>query len=161
MLKRYVPLKEAVGKKAGSALYIHKSALDTLTGPKKERVDQAKALVPKNFKWNFVVIDPAYISFVDAEDFDNTYEPVLGARYKVKDGQASYVSRASSQPILHQRYKTVKPNYKGFDIEDDKNREKWYRQFFDAKAMYGAGYKHNWEKMLSELPEKYVNSEPY
>jgi len=144
---------ESVGKMSQYTRYIHKSALDTLPDVVLLKVNEAAKLVPKSFKWNFVIIDPKYISFVNAENFDTTYEPVLGERYKIQNGKAEHIERVSKPMILHQRYKTVKSDYKGFDIEDDKAREKWYRTHLDAKGVRVPGLEYQWKELIKTLPK--------
>jgi hypothetical protein len=152
-----------IGKKIGKDnIYIHMSAVSTLPSHLVERYDKAlrrlfSYAVQRNitFPYNFVITHPDYISFVEAEDFDTTFEPVLGARYKVsKEGTVTFIPRPAKPKILHQRYKTVKADYKGFDIEEDKAREAWYRSYFDGKRMAGAGFEHKWVAMINRAIEE-------
>ena len=144
-----------VGKKIGKDnIYIHETAIAELPEHLYFRIAEALKVVPVGFTFNFVITHPDYISFVIAEDFDTTYEPVLGQRIKVYNGNnAIWIPRPDKPKILHQRYKTVKDDYKGFDIEDDKDREKWYRQYFSSRDMSGAGYLHKWNEMLKNISE--------
>lgn len=154
----------AIGKKIGKDnIYIHKSAVSNLPEHLRQRLDKALAAVFRRVlaknehdRWirlNFVITHPNHIEIVEAEDFDSTWEPVLGQRYRVTDdGEVTHIPRPAKPRILHQRYKTVDPeHYFGFDIENDKDRERWYRSHFDAKRMAGAGFLHKWKEMLSEL----------
>jgi len=146
-------LFEAVGKRIGNdKIYLHRSAIDTLPDRLKSRVLEGQKLVPKDFKWNFVITNPDYIAFADAENFDKAHEPVLGARYKVStDGNVTFEKRKDKPLILHQRYKTVKADYKGFDQEKDKEREQSYRKHFDKQAMSGMGYEHKWKEAIGKI----------
>lgn len=152
------------GKRTGNRTYIHGSAVDCLPAPLKRRVyiaslrleDASQAgIADKFFNINFVITHPDHIEFVEAEDFDMNYEPVLGQRYRVdNDGRISYIPRPAKPRVLHQRYKTVNYDYEGFDIKDDMKREKWYRKHFDSRRMSGAGFEHKWLEMLEEIKTK-------
>jgi len=153
------------GKKAGNGLYIHVSAITTLSPTKLTRVLSALISIEEHTKehdpdfkdvpYNFLIIHPNYIERVEAEDFDTTHEPVLGQRYRVDhEGNVTYIQRLGLPRVLHQKYKTVQADYKGFDIEADKKREEWYRSHFDSKRMAGAGFEHKWIPMLAEIAEK-------
>ena len=160
-----------IGKKIGKDnIYIQVSAVNTLPEHLKDRVAEAlgmlaidRAFVSFNFNWdgyNFVITHPDYIEFVEAEDFDNVYEPVLGKRYRVtNDGEVTYIPRPNKPRVLHQRYKTVRGDYCGFDIENDKGREEWYRSHFDARRMAGAGFEHKWQERLKEITADPDNDE--
>jgi len=150
----------SIGKKAGNSLYVHLSAVHRLPEKYRKRFKEASdrytadmmrnALPPVNC--NIIVFHPDYVDFIYAEDFDDVYEPVLGKRNRIhNDGTAEHIPRPDKPRVLHQRYKTVLPSYRGFDIEDDRRREKWYREFFDSKRMAGAGFHHKWMEMLDEI----------
>ncbi len=148
------------GKKIGKDnIYIHLSAVTTLPNHLVARVFIAMELIKiREFSFipfcdiNFVITHPDHISLVLAEDFDKTHEPVLGDRYIVhNNGSVDIVGRPDKPRVLHQRYKTVKADYEGFDIEADKRREKWYRKYFTARDMCRAGYQHIWKEMLSGI----------
>ena len=146
-----------IGKQIGKDnIYIHKSAMFTLPIKLLTRVRKGMKKVPKNWDFNFIVTHPMYIAYVQAENFDKVYEPVLGARYKYTDnGKVVFVPRPYKPRVLHQRWKTVKPDYRGFNIKDDIKREKWYKQFFSARDMSGLGFKHKWKRALSDLEDDY------
>ena len=145
-----------IGKKIGKDnVYIHKTAIEALPDHLLARVFHAAIVVEEalekdqfegdgvNGHLNFIITHPNHIEFVHAEDFDTVHEPVLGARYRVDlDDVVTLIPRPAKPRILHQRYKTVLPDYKGFDIEADKEREKWYREHFTARDMAGAGFEH-------------------
>lgn len=142
-----------VGKKIGKDnIYIHVSALSELPKHLRDRILDALEVVPVEFMFNFVITHQDYISFLIVKDFDTTFEPVLGERWKVDNNKnAVYIQCPDKPKVLHQRYKTVKDDYKGFDLEQDRLREKWYRQYFSAKDMSGAGYQHKWKQMLEKI----------
>lgn len=151
------------GKKIGKDnIYIHSSADTALPDHLVKRARQAaKALVEflrrtndeTNTKaYNFVITHPNYIEFVNAESFDTTYEPVLGERYRVDNNdQVTFIPRPAKPRVLHQRYKTVKDDYKGFDQELDRKREEWYRSHFTGRDMAGAGFEHKWVAMIDRI----------
>jgi len=153
------------GKKIGKDnIYIHRSAIGDLPLHLQSRIVAAAILVVKSMfnrkgelkdipsVYNFIITHPNHIEFVVAENFDTTYEPVLGRRYRVDtEGIITAKGRPAKPRILHQRYKTVKPDYKGFDIELDKKREEWYREHFTGKDMAGAGFEHKWKDMIDRI----------
>lgn len=149
-----------IGKKAGNSLYVHLSAVHKLPEKYRNRFHVASGHYTKamninaipSVNCNIVVFHPDYVDFIYAEDFDNVYEPILGKRNRIhNDGTTEHIPKPAKPRVLHQRYKTVLPSYCGFDIENDKDREKWYREFFDAKRMAGAGFHHKWMEMLDEI----------
>jgi hypothetical protein len=152
-----------IGKRIGKdRIYIHLSAAAHLPPHLFERFRKACKIyddalqsgkVKYTFSCNFIITHPDYIEFVKAEDFDTAWEPVLGERNRVyDDGRIVNIPRPAKPRVLHQRYKTVRQDhYKGFSIQADKNREKWYRKYFDARKMAGAGYLHKWQEMLKEI----------
>ena len=155
-----------IGKKIGKDnIYIHKSADNELPFHLLQRAYQAAKVLVKFLDettggmdvsaFNFVITHPNHIEFVEAEAFDTTYEPVLGKRYRVTlDGTVTFIDRPAKPRILHQRYKTVKADYEGFDQEDDKARETWYRSHYSGRDMAGAGFLHKWEEMLKKIPAR-------
>lgn len=151
-----------IGKKIGKDnIYIHMSAIKELPVHLFARVYHALIIVDDMINEgqlegglapNFIITHPNYIEIVEAENFNDTYEPVLGARYRVEaDDETTFIPKPAKPRVLHQRYKTVKPDYCGFDIENDKGREEWYRAHFDARRMAGAGFHHKWMEMLAEI----------
>jgi hypothetical protein len=154
-----------VGKKSGKSIYIHRSAVDTLPPHLWDRFVKARDIVydmieqreVEFINMNFVIIHPDYVELVHAENFMTMWEPVLGKRYRVDNGGiVTFIPRPAKPRVLHQRYKTVEPDYTGFSIQADKNRERWYRKYFDARRMAGAGYLHKWIEMLAEIDKRLV-----
>jgi hypothetical protein len=153
------------GKKIGKDnVYIHRSAIGELPLHLQTRVVMAAILVVKSMFnrkgelkditsiYNFIITHPNYIEFVVAENFDTIYEPVLGRRYRVDtEGLVTVKGRPAKPRILHQRYKTVKGDYEGFDLELDMAREMWYRAHFSGRDMAGAGFEHKWVSMIDKI----------
>ena len=145
-----------IGKVAGKSIYIHISAIDGLSTKLQTVIGCACGLIPTDFKWNFVIAAPEYIAFVLAENFDRDPEPVLGERWKVYlDESIEYVERSSNPRILHQKYKTVKNSYRGFDLKKDKDRESWYKRNLSKEDMEKSGYQKIWRKLLSKIEEPF------
>lgn len=141
------------GKRTGSAVYIHRSAVSTLTDKTLQRVWRLHSCLPKTWKYNFLIIELHAVSFVSVPTFDKVFEPVLGDRYRVlNSGQVIFKKVPKHQErVLHQRYKTVKSDYEGFDIEQDKAWERGYRKYFTAKQMSGFGFRHKWEEAIKDI----------
>ncbi len=147
-----------IGKRIGKdRIYIHISAISMLPHHIVYRAYDAILATFTHImdEANFIITHPNHIDIVEAENFDTSFEPVLGKRYRVdNDGNVIVIPRPNKPRVLHQRYKTVAPYYTGFDQDADREREAWYRGHFDAKRMAGAGYEHIWLKMLKEIEEK-------
>lgn len=156
-MKRYSPLFEKkAGKTTGYDTYIHRSAVDDLKKEYYDRYIEGLKLVPKNWKYDFVIATPKYIAYTKMVDFDKIYEPIFGDKFKVyTDGKTEIVKQPNKPMILHQRYKTVKPDYKGFDIQDDINRHNWYKGKIEITGSY-----YLWHDRIKEL-EPYDKKRKY
>lgn len=144
-----------IGKRTGGVIYIHKSAIDYLDKKQIKRIKEFSKLLYKSYNYNFLIIHKHYIDFLDIPNFDTEYEPVLGNRYRVWDGvtkEIEFIGEKTTLLVLHQKWKTVHPFYKGFNIEDDKNRERWYKSYLKKEDMYKSGYKHRWLELINSIP---------
>ncbi|WP_159717299.1 DNA phosphorothioation-associated putative methyltransferase [Geminicoccus flavidas] len=93
----------------GGAVYLHASALDTVT---RVVVEQAVARAD-SFEWNVVKISPGVVSLLLYEDFDTVGFPALLASFRVdlstgRTSTTDYRGR-TSPPILH-RKETLLPS---------------------------------------------------
>lgn len=125
--------KYPVGKEIGGELYIHISALDTLPGTTLNRVEEAYNIARERYPLeadyiSIVKINPQYISLIYSPDFDTTPEPVVDYSIQVKNGVAKltdYRDRVRRQ-IYHHKWEMVKPDYRGFDYHESKERSKFW-----------------------------------
>jgi hypothetical protein len=138
-----------IGKKIGGYHYIHKSALDTLPPRVQERVEEARKLIPSDFVYDIVQIGKDDIHFTSSPNWDIAYEPDVGDRYVVNtDGSVRYAKGRGQ--IFHRRHLFVKPDYRGFDMEQDKKRVEWWSSF--GPDIRRIGYKKFWLDWLATLP---------
>lgn len=126
-MKKYIAKRgNRVGKKMIDCLYIHKSAIDTLT---KEEFNLYKEKLKyiDNFEFDIIKISlkKEEVSFIQSIDWDILNEPSVGDSICVKkDG--SIKKTKGSNLIYHHKWMFVKDDYTGFSVEDSKKRsETW------------------------------------
>jgi len=141
-------ITEITGKRIGGSLYLHYSTLDTLSKHDQERVLEASEMLPEGFHWEILMLDKDFVAFIQCDEWDYIYEPIVGDRYKVfNDGRV--VFKRGGVQIYHRRHLFVKPDYKGFDVQDDIKRVEWWSQYKpDTRRM---GYLNWWLRFLEEI----------
>ena len=111
-----------VGKVVMSCLYIHKSAMDTLSQKKSELVSETLRILylqEKDFSYDIIKIDlkNKRVSYIQSLDWDLSSEPSVGRSCIVSaDGKVSF--REPSNLIYHHRWYFVKEDYSGFDVHE-------------------------------------------
>lgn len=117
--------KFGVGKLIGGALYLHKQYKDVIP---LEIYDKALEL-SKGFPFNIVKynIKKGNITFIQSPDFDEVNEPRVGKAVLVKADETVKQMKPLPDPwIYHHKWLFVKDNYKGFNVEEAKERSrKW------------------------------------
>lgn len=133
-----------VGKDIGGAVYIHRSYIELLP----EMVLRcARLLAPKT---EFSVVKYSEkaetASFIDSPDFDDASEPLVGDVATVSfGGQVTKRKRLSDPYIYHHKWRFVKDDYAGFDVEESKRRSlAWL--VLDGIDKQRIGRRSYWEK---------------
>lgn len=129
--ERGTPIKRSslgVGKQIGGDLYLHKSYSGRL--PYQDRLALAESRLHEGFPgFNFNVIkagkDGSY-TFFNSLDFDTADEPTAGNYVRVEGTGKMKAGRTES--IWHHKWLWVMDDYKGFDVEESKERSrKWLK----------------------------------
>ncbi len=144
----------SVGKLAGGALYLHRSAIHALSKEDSKLVLQAATQLPSGFDWSVVKINRrknGQVSFLGYEDFDKVAFPGLKRSCSVdlESGEATLRSySADNPPILHR---------KELLLATDDPKVESYRQLTSRleelglfKNMHKMGYRKQWNKVLRE-----------
>jgi hypothetical protein len=125
-----------IGKKMGTALYVHKDYVGQSAIPK-EAHEKALAVLHKNhpdFEHTIVKHDSANgnVSFLHSPDWDTAHEPHIKDSVCVKcDGTSKYSKPKADPQIYHQKWSFGGDDYKGFDVERSKKRTKQYMSAVD------------------------------
>ncbi|NOD36644.1 hypothetical protein [Ruegeria sp. HKCCD7319] len=142
------------GKLVGGALYLHRSAIHTLSSSEADLVSEAASLLPNGFEWCVLKVNRRkgnHVSFLDYEDLDHAAFPGLkrSCLVDLSSGKAKVRNYSSDNPpILHRKELLL-----AFD--DLKRKE--YAQLTDRlerlglfQNMHKMGYRKQWEKVLRE-----------
>lgn len=121
-----------MAKKIGDKVYVHVSALDTLSAAQQEIVKEAWTKLPNEQEmfFNIVKVDEKHrcVTFLWSPRFDDEDEPVLVYSCKVdSEGKATIRYESEVNPsIYHGKHFFVKEDYTGFDVAAAKKRyEAW------------------------------------
>jgi hypothetical protein len=113
-----------IGKEIGGEVYLHKHYEHTFP---QDLLNKAKSFLPEDFQYNIVKYNPktGVFSFIISNDFDTNPEPSVNGGVTVKpDGTAKPFKDAGW--IYHHKWQWVADDYKGFDVEKNKQRSlKW------------------------------------
>jgi len=148
--------KDNVGKKVGTALYVHKFYADEVI-PKNilQRAENILARSNPNFAYNSIMFDPqrGIIRFDEAPDFDTASEPTVGNYITVFLNKSNTSpQKGYSDSIWHHKWLWVKDDYTGFDVNKSKE---WSRQWLSKLNEPAKGSKLHWQSQLKNA--KLVN----
>ena len=140
----------------GHDLYLHKSYEHQLP---QDALTKAKSHLPSDFEYTAVKYnkqDGAF-SFIHSPDFDTAHEPTVGHSIKVHpDGKVSHTKQSADPKIWHHKWQWVGPDYKGFDVEESKQRsEKWKSVVgVNREVSSRIGSKSYWEQnVVPKIPK--------
>lgn len=132
-------LKE--GKRVYGSLYFHVSLIPSvlcLLSPKsRKQFSSLLKKAEKKINFSIVVIKKSEVQFVESNDWDSNFEPTVGDRLNYSDDSFNKTKGSLGNPLIfHRRHLFVDPDYKGFNIDDDKKRvEKWLKFSPDKSRM--------------------------
>lgn len=150
----------SIGKKM-DVFYVHKDYVDKTKIPLDLYIKAVKVLKKEDPKFEYTIVkwNPKNndFSFLYSPDWDESDEPYIKDSYKIsEDGSISYTKPKSDPQIYHQKWQFVGDDYKGFDIEQSKERTKRYTAAIAEIAKEKGiptkqissriGYKSYWEK---------------
>ena len=110
-----------VGKRMGSKIYLHKQ-YDNVLPP--EVLNNAKRFL-NGFDYDVLTYDvkTGNITFTQSPDFDTASEPTVGDQMLVKQDGTIRKFKAIGDPwIYHHKWLMVNDDYRGFDVEESKQR---------------------------------------
>ena len=117
-------------KKVGTALYVHKSALDQL----KFRISNSDEIRLANIlywankyglQYEIIKIDRQKVSLIDSHNWNTAFEPDVGISYCFDmNTPTEYKVIKPSGKIYHCKELFVNPNYTGFDVNVAAERTK-------------------------------------
>lgn len=148
--KRYTPY--GVGKDIGGKVYLHKQYENVL--PQNLLAD-AKDKLPKGFEYTGVSYDrkSGQFTFTYSPDFDTAHEPTVGNQIVVKpDGNLLIIKQKDNPQIWHHKWLWVKDDYKGFNVEESKERSRMWSAIPNVDKSR-IGYKDFWETNVVPLIE--------
>lgn len=159
--KQLLTEERKIGKKMGTALYVHKDYVEQSAIPK-DAHDAALSSLKKNFpdfKHTIVKHDTATgnTSFLHSPDWDTAHEPQIKDSVCVKsDGSCKYSKPKADPQIYHQKWAFGGDDYKGFDVERSKLRTKQYAKAVehvkkttgDSKVSSKIGTKSYWDREI-------------
>lgn len=157
---------DRVGKHIYNDLYIHKSAIDTLTDKQQAVIGTALKNVPESFGDYAILkvnMKDDSVTFIKSPDWDTAKEPVVGDSIKVlADGSFNIRKARSVNPqIYHHKWLFVKDNYKGFDVVESKAwSEEWKNSDLDLD-LSKIGNQTYWEKATAPLADGIYEAETY
>lgn len=115
-----------IGKKMMGSIYIHKSALNTLTSDELNLYLNKLKFI-KDFEFDIVKINlkKQEVSFIASYDWNENPEPSVGDSILVKGDNGIKYTKGSNL-IYHHKWMFVSDDYEGFDVEISKKRsELW------------------------------------
>ena len=116
-----------VGKRVGNNLYIHISAVDTLSNQELFLVYQKLFLIPADALYYILKINTKEnkVSFINSLDWDIASEPMVGDCYSVNEKNEVKFIKSKGQ-IYHHKWQFVQEDYDGFDVVESKRwSETW------------------------------------
>ncbi|MEP4624767.1 MAG: DNA phosphorothioation-associated putative methyltransferase [Tateyamaria sp.] len=147
-------LKNAVGKKVGLAIYVHRSAVDHLQTSAKDKLSLALQRVPEDFQWSVLKIsgqNDQTFSFLDYQDFSAVAFPELRASLLVNLAEEGVKLRKYSDanpPILHRKELLLAPDH---PLRDDFAK---LTQSLESKGLFknmaNKGTRRIWMQTLAE-----------
>lgn len=157
-IERYALKKtKGIGKKIGSTIYVHKSAINLLDADAQSRINEIT--VPKDFgEYEVIKYDKKTnnVSFIKSPDWDTKDEPTVGdsIMFKADDTHNITKGRKTNQQIYHHKWMMVAEDYKGFDVAESKKRsEQWENSDidFDRKKIGNSDY---WNETVASKLDK-------
>lgn len=152
-----------IGKVIGGEVYVHKQYENQFP---QDALNKAKSYLPKDYTYHVVKYNPktGTFSFITSNDFDTNPEPSVNHVITVKsDGTVK--QQKDSGWIYHHKWQWVADDYKGFDVEKEKQRSiKW--SSLDGVDKSRIGQRKHWDDNVvprlqeSILQNKILNPSP-
>lgn len=115
-----------IGKPMIGTIYVHSSAVDTLTEVEYKLYENALSYIG-DFTFDIVRVSvkTGDVSFTQSHDWDTASEPSVGDSILVKsDGSIKHTQ--GNNLIYHHKWMFVKDDYTGFDVEASKKRSEYW-----------------------------------
>lgn len=126
-----------IGKPMMGAIYIHKSAINTLS-LEEEKLYLEKLPYISDFEFDIIKINlkESTVSFIQSPDWDTNPEPSVGDSIAVKADNSTKTTKGSNL-IYHHKWMFVSDEYTGFNVAESKKRsELWmnHSKILELKA---------------------------
>lgn len=150
------------GKSISGAIYVHKDYVENHPKIPQSEYQRAKSKLPTDHDFTAVKYDKneGSFSFIHSPDFDTADEPTVGRAIKVKPSGDIKVTEPTKDPkIWHHKWQWVADDYKGFDVNQSKQRSKDWKDVVgvDRQVSSRIGSKSYWEREIVPKIKK-VNS---
>lgn len=144
--------RSSVGKRVSGALYVHRSAVDSLLPAQSRLIAAAAGHVPQG-NWNVAKIDLAdgrAVSLLDYEDFADRAFPALrqSRRVDLETGAVTVRRYGKNPPILHRKELLLSPDAPGREAYVALTRELEQRGLF--VDITRRGRQDAWEAALAQ-----------
>lgn len=141
-------------KRAGTAVYVHKSALNQLKDQYPEAYRYAQTLAIEGFEYDIVKWDyySKAITFLMSPDWDTAREPLVGDAIRVNTQTWETKRLRSRGQIYHHKHEFVNDDYTGFDLEESRQWSKLWKATLPntREITTRIGYKKYWIGILKE-----------
>ena len=119
------------GKRVINRLYIHKSALSSLSSELQRTVRQSLDIAQSKhgtFEYDIVRIGlkDGSVAFTRVHGWDDVPEPMKGVSISVRGGSVTVVDDTSRKLVYHHKWMMVNDDYTGFNVEESKRRSAWW-----------------------------------
>jgi hypothetical protein len=122
------------GKRVGQYLYIHISATGSLPKDIQDNILHYSKILKERYNFEYydvikIGIKTPTISFIQTIGWDTLPEPFITKVYKVtSNGAISFHDYTKQNIIYHHKWMFVNSDYKGFNIEESKQRSEYWER---------------------------------
>lgn len=141
-------------KKVASNLYVHKSNLSELLALLDSEEQKRVLRVLNSFQLPFEVVKynkiNGSISLIQCSTWNKLHEPIVEDSYCFNvDGSCKRIKGGTK--VYHNKWEFVSEDYKGFDVEKEKQRTRDWNQIPNIRDLKcRIGNKDFWYKLLKE-----------
>lgn len=147
-----------IGKRVGSNLYIHKSAVNHLPS---DIIDRVALIIPDYSFCDIAKINlrDNIVTFMEVEGFDSLDEPILKRAHIIR-GNGKKIINYTKQMVYHHKWMMVDgKTYNGFDVNESMARTLWWtkhpliKEIMDEDRYFKSriGFMEYWEKILQRM----------
>lgn len=141
-------------KKVGTAIYAHKSNLEeflnNLTEVEQNRIEHLLSKIKNKHPYEILKYDKGNLSLIECDTWDIMKEPIVGDSHLYKkDGTKKIIK--GGKTVYHSKELFVSSSYKGFNIEEAKQRTIEWNKIPNIKNLKSKiGQLKFWHQLLEE-----------